>query len=40
MGGWGMRWLNELARLTGGVRVVPVDDETIEGRTGSGRSLS
>ena len=30
MGGWGTRRLNELARLTTGVRVVPVDDETIE----------
>jgi predicted nucleic acid-binding protein len=29
-GGWGTRRLNELARLTAGVRVVPVDDETIE----------
>jgi predicted nucleic acid-binding protein len=30
IGGWGARRLNELARLTAGVRVVPVDDETIE----------
>lgn len=28
--GWGTRRLNELARLIGGVRVLPVDDETIE----------
>jgi predicted nucleic acid-binding protein len=30
MGGWGARRLNELARLTTAVRVLPVDDETIE----------
>ncbi len=30
VGGWGARRLNELARLTAGVSVVPVDDETIE----------
>ena len=28
--GWGTRRLSELARLIGGVRVLPVDDETIE----------
>jgi predicted nucleic acid-binding protein len=30
VGGWGPRRLKELARLTAGVSVVPVDDETIE----------
>jgi predicted nucleic acid-binding protein len=30
MGGWGPRRLTELARLGAGVRVVPVDDETVE----------
>ena len=30
MGRWGARRLNELARVTAGVRVVPADDETIE----------
>lgn len=29
-GGWGARRLDELARLTSVVRVLPVDDETIE----------
>jgi predicted nucleic acid-binding protein len=29
-GGWGARRLDELARLTSAVRVLPVDDETIE----------
>ncbi len=29
-GTWGVRRLNELARLAGEVRVLPVDDETIE----------
>ena len=28
--GWGARRLNELERLTGGVRLLPVDGETIE----------
>jgi predicted nucleic acid-binding protein len=40
VGGWGARRLNELARLTTGVSVVPVDDETMRACRASSKPVS